>query len=82
MVGYDKYFNSNKRMSFKVIDNELIKKYTKRWERVNNSKNIKFDSEHVYGDNDKYFKTKRKVYGDKINIIFKATKNTKRKCIT
>ena len=36
--------------------------------------NIKFDSEPVYGDNDKYIKTKIKLYGDETN--------TKRKCIT
>ena len=29
MVGYVKCFDSNKTMSFKVIDNKLLKKYTK-----------------------------------------------------
>ena len=28
---------------------------------------IKFDSEPVYGDNDKYIKTKIKLFGDEIN---------------
>ena len=42
--------------------------------------NIEFDSEPVYGDNDKYIKTKVKSYGDKKMQISKA-KNTKRKCI-
>ena len=28
--------------------------------------NIKFDSEHVYGDVDKYIKTKIKTYGDRV----------------
>ena len=32
--------------------------------------NIEFDSESVYGDNDKYIKTKIKLYGDKINTNF------------
>ena len=36
MVGYGKFFDSNKTMSFKVIDNKLLKKYTKIWERVIN----------------------------------------------
>ena len=31
--------------------------------------NIEFNSEPVYGDNDKYIKTKIKLYGDEINII-------------
>ena len=43
--------------------------------------NIKFDSEPVYGDNEKYIKTKIKSYGDKINTNFQSKKNTKRKCI-
>ena len=28
---------------------------------------IEFDSERVYGDNDKYIKAKIKSYGDKVN---------------
>ena len=32
--------------------------------------NIEFDIQTVYGDNDKYIKTKTKVYGDKINTNF------------
>ena len=50
MVGYVKCFDSNKAMSFKVIDNKLLKNYTKIWERVSNLMNIKCDSEPVYGD--------------------------------
>ena len=41
--------------------------------------NIGFDSEPVYGDNDKYIKAKIKSYGDKVNT--NKGKNTKRKCI-
>ena len=36
--------------------------------------NIKFDSELVYGDNDKYIKKKIKIYGDKVNINFQGKK--------
>ena len=43
-------------MSFKVNDDMLLKKYTKIWGRVNFLENIEFDSEPVYGDNDKYIK--------------------------
>ena len=35
---------------------------------------IKFDIEPVYGDNDKYIKTKIKLYGDKINTNFQDKK--------
>ena len=34
----------------------------------------KFDSETVYGDNDKYIKTKIKSYGHKINTNFQSKK--------
>ena len=34
--------------------------------------NIEFDSEPVYGDNDKYIKTKIKLYGDKVNTNFQG----------
>ena len=34
MIRYVKCFDSNKAMSFKVIDKKLLKKYTKIWERI------------------------------------------------
>ena len=52
MIGYVKHFDSNKRMSFKVNDNKLLKKYKKVWEKISNLLSITFDSEPVYGDND------------------------------
>ena len=58
MVGCVKYLDSNKTMSLKVSDNKLLSEYIKIWEKVSNLMNIKFDSEPVYGDNDKYKKTK------------------------
>ena len=70
MIGYVKHLDSNKTMSFKVIDNKLLKKYTKIWEKISNLMNIECDSEPVYGDNDKYIKAKIKSYGDKINSNF------------
>ena len=74
MIGYVKCFDSNKTMSFKVIDNKLLKKYNKIWEKISNLMNIEFDSETVYGDNDKYMKTIIKSYGDKINTNFQGKK--------
>ena len=35
--------------------------------------NIEFDSEPVYGDNDKYIKTKIKMYENKVNINHKES---------
>ena len=48
--------------------------------------NIKFDHEPVYGDNDKYIKTKIKIYGDKVNTNFQSKKvpkeNASYKCLS
>ena len=41
MIGYVKCFDSNKTMSFKVIDNKLLKKYNKIWEKVSSLMNIR-----------------------------------------
>ena len=86
MIGYVKHFGSNKAMSFKVTDNKLLKKYIKIWERVNSLMNIEFDSEPVYGDNDKYIKTKIKSYGDNVNTNFQGNKipkeNASYKCLS
>ena len=49
-------------------------KTVKIWERVSNLSSTKFDSEPVYGDNDKYTKTKIKLYEDRINTNFQAKK--------
>ena len=86
MIGYVKHFDSNKTMSFKVSDNKLLKKYDKIWEKVDNLLNIKFDSEPVYGDVDKYIKTKIKMYGDRVNTNFQGKKvpkeNASYRCIS
>ena len=58
MIGYVKHFDSNKTMSFKVNNNRLLRKYTIIWGKVSILVNIEFDSEPVYGDNDKYIKAK------------------------
>ena len=56
MIGYVKCFESNKTMSFKISDDKLLKRYTQIWKKINNFLTIKFDSEPVYGDNNKYIK--------------------------
>ena len=57
-----------------VIKCYTEKRYTKIWERVSSITNIEFDKEPVYGDNDKYIKTKIKSYGDKVNTNFQGNK--------
>ena len=61
-------------MSFKVGDKKLLKKYKKIWEKINNLMNIEFDSEPVYGDRDKYIKTKIKMYRGVVSTNFHGKK--------
>ena len=86
MIGYVKHFDSNKKVSFKVSDNKLLKKYNKIWEKVGSLLNIEFDIEPVYGDVHKYIKTKIKMYGDRVNTNFQGRKapkeNTSYKCLS
>ena len=86
MAGYVKHFDSNKTMFFKVSDNKLLKKYNKIWKKISHLMNIKFDSEPVYGDNDKYIKTKIKMYKDRVNTDFQGKKvpkeNASYKCLS
>ena len=56
MIRYAKYFDDNKTMSFKVTDKQLLKKYNKIWEKVEELLNVKFESKPIYGDGDKLSK--------------------------
>ena len=84
MMGYVKHFDSNK--TFKVSDNKLLKKYNKIWGKVCNLMNIEFGDEPVYGDGDKYIKTKIKLYEDRVNTNFQSKKvpkeNASYKCLS
>ena len=74
MIGYVKNFDINKTLSFRVGDTKLLKKYNKIWGKNSNLKNIEYDSEPVYGDNDKYIKAKIKMYDDRVNTNFQRKK--------
>ena len=52
MIEYAKYFDSSKTMSFKVIDKNLLKSYTKIWGKISSLMSKEFDSELVYGDSE------------------------------
>ena len=74
MIGCIKCFESNKTISFKITDNSLLTKYTKNMGKVRNLLIIKFDSEPIHGDNDKYIKTKIKIYDGNVNENFQGKK--------
>ena len=86
MIYQVKCFDSNKTITFKVTDKKLLKNYAKIWGKVRNLMNIKFDSEPVSGDNDKYINTKIKIYRDKVNTNFQGKKvpkeNAPYKCLS
>ena len=59
MTAYVRKFEGNTTMSFKIRDNQLLKKYNQIWKRVEKFLKIEFDSKPVYGDDNKYIKTKK-----------------------
>ena len=61
-------------MSFKVIDNKLLKSILKYGTKLVPQLVKNFDGESVYRDNDKYIKTKINSYGDKVNTNFHGKK--------
>ena len=79
MTGYAKKFEFNLTMSFKISDKELLKKYDQIWKRIEKLLKIKFDSKPVYGDDDKYIKTKIKTYAGGFHKIFIIKKCQKKK---
>ena len=66
MSGYARKFDENAAMSFIVKDKQLLKDYIKIWEKIEKLMKINFESKLVYGDHDKYIKTKIKIYGGSI----------------
>ena len=75
MTGYARKFDENATMSFIVKNKQLLKNYTKIWETIK----INFESKSVYGDHDKYIKTKIKMYADSIITNFHDKKMPKEK---
>ena len=79
MTGYVRKFEGNTTMSFKISDKQLLKKYNQIWKRVEKLLKIEFDSEPVYGDSDKYIKTKIKIYAGSMITNFQSKKLPKEK---
>ena len=66
-------------MSFKISDKQIFKKYNHIWKIVEKLSKIEFDSESVYGDNDKYIRTKIKIYAGSMITNFQSKKMPKEK---
>ena len=80
MIGYAKKFDENATISFRLNNKQLLKNYNKIWEKVEKLLNIDFEGKPVYGgDDDKYIKTKIRIYADSIVINFHNKKIPKEK---
>ena len=79
MTRYSRKLDENATMSFIVKNKQLLKKYAKIWETIEGLMKINFESKPVYGDNDKYIKTKIKTYADSIITNFHDKKMPKEK---
>ena len=79
MTDYAKKVNETTTMSFKANNKQLLKNYNKIWEKVEKLLRIDFESKPVYGDDDKYIKTKIKIYADNMITNFHNKKMPKEK---
>ena len=75
MTGYISEFDEDKNkntiaMSLNVNDKQLFKNYNKIWKKTERLMSINFDTKTVYGNDDKYIKTKIKTYKDSITTNF------------
>ena len=70
MTGYARKFDENATVSFKVNHKQLLKNYNKISEKVEKLLKIDFERKPVYGDDDKYIKTKIKTYASSIITNF------------
>ena len=61
MTRHAKKFEFNLTMSFKISNKQLLRKYNRIWKKVEKSLKIEFNSRPVYGDDEKYIKTKIKT---------------------
>ena len=62
-----------------LSNKQLIKKCNQIWKRVKKLLKIGFDSEPIYGDNNKCIKTKIKIYPGSIITSFQSKKKPKEK---
>ena len=79
MTGYARKFDENATMPFRANNKQLFKNYNKIWQKVEKLMKIDFESKPVYGDDDKYIKTKIKIYAGSVITNFHNKKIPKKK---
>ena len=75
MTDYINEFDKNKNKNTITIslldkDKQLLKNYNKIWTKIEKLMNIDFDSKPIYGNDDKYIRTKIKTYEGNIIANF------------
>ena len=70
ITDYFRKFNENPTMSFTVKDKQLLENYNIIWQKIEKLIKIHFESMPVYGDDDKYIKTKTKIYAKNMTTNF------------
>ena len=83
MTGYINKFNENINkntitMSLKVKNKKLFKNYNKIWKKIEKLIGTDFNTNPIYSDDDKYIKTKIKIYEDNITTNFYNKKGSKK----
>ena len=79
MTGYTRKVDDNATMTLRVNNKQFLKNYYKIGEKVKKSLKIEFESKPVYGDDNKYRRTKIKIYADSAITIFDNKKMTQEK---
>ena len=79
MIDYTRKFKGNTTMFLRVNNKQLLKNYNKIWEKTKKLISIDFESKPVYSNNDKYIKTKIKIYPGSVITNFHNKKVPKEK---
>ena len=74
MSSYVRKFEVNTMMPLKINNKQLLKKYNQIWKRIQKLLKMESDSEPVYGDIDKYIKTKIEIYSGSMITNFQSKK--------
>ena len=77
--GYFKKINENVAMSFRANNKQLLENYDEIWKKVEKLMRIGFESNPVYGDDNKYIKTRIEIYAGNMLTNFHNKKIPKEK---
>ena len=78
MIGYMKYFDDGgKNMYFKIKNEDIYLENNEIWNKIKKAVSIRFHSLNIYDD--KYIKTKVKIFDGVINTVFSDNKIPKEK---